>query len=142
MMGYTLKPKGSAPTTKNEVDNNLYYENEKYYYYASNLDGSLYTLKEIPASEATIYGLITTMHRLVGTGEELTEATTIISCLNKMKELLARFNDPFDGSRLVATDAQGRITSTSTTFPVADSVQVLTGAGNWKYVSELGLNGY
>ena len=142
LIGYTLKEKGSAPNTKNEVDNNLYYEDNKYYYYASNLDGTIYTLKEIPAAETTVYGLITTMHRLMGTGESLTEPTTIISCLNKMKDLLAKFDDPFAASKLVCTDESGKITSSDTSFPVKDSTQVLQGSGVWKYVSEMSLNGY
>lgn len=142
LIGYTLKEKGSIPNTKTEIDNNLYYENNKYYYYAANLDGTVYTLKEIPEAETTVYGLITTMHRLMGTGEQLTEPTTIISCLNKMKDLIAKFNEPFTASKLVCTDASGKITSSDTSFPVADSTQVLQGNGTWKYVSEMNLNGY
>lgn len=142
LIGYTLKEKDSIPNTKTEIDNNLYHENGKYYYYAPNIDGTLYTLKEIPEAETTVYGLITTMHRLMGTGETLTTPTTIISCLNKMKELLAKFDEPFTASKLVCTDASGKITSSDTDFPIVDNTQVLQGSGIWKYVSEMNLNGY
>ena len=86
-------------------------------------------------SEDSLYGLIFTLHKLIGTGDvDSRSLDTIHGCMNRIKDIIDNIDTQLVPNRIVWTNSNGVIQTSNTQFPSAsgDSTKVLTGAGTWE----------
>ena len=85
--------------------------------------------------EDSLYGLIFSLHKLVGTGDnDSRDLNTIRGCINRIKDIIDSIDTQLVPNRLLWTTSNGVIQTSNTQFPSAagDSTKVLTGAGTWE----------
>lgn len=133
-----------SPTFTKSATGDYYLENGEYKLANKNVTSAdeLYTrsdswvLTELNApSEDSIYGLIFTIHKIIGTGDaDSRDLDTLIGCINRIKDIIDNIDIQLVPNRLLWTTTGGVIQTSETQFPSADadSTRVLTGAGNWE----------
>ena len=133
-----------SPTFTKSTSGDYYLENGEYKLANKNVtsESELYTrsdswvLTELDApSEDSIYGLIFTIHKIIGTGDaDSRDLDTLIGCINRIKDIIDNIDTQLIPNRLMWTSANGVIQTSETQFPSAsaDSIRVLTGAGDWE----------
>lgn len=101
---------------------------------------SLYTKQDqwkltaiLPGYEDTIYGLIVTIHRLIGTGDpDSRDINNIVGCINRVSDIIANIDTQLAQNKLLMTDAEGKIVTSDTKFPIAGDKRILTAQGLWE----------
>lgn len=94
-----------------------------------------YTLTQLTqVEEDSLYGLIISLHKLIGTGDSDTrDLETMQGCINRVNDIIDNINLQLAPLRMLHTNSNGVIETSNTMFPSApaDSTKVLAGDGSW-----------
>lgn len=94
-----------------------------------------YTLTQLTQiEEDSLYGLIISLHKLIGTGDSDTrDLETMQGCINRVNDIIDNINLQLVPLRMLHTNSNGVIETSNTMFPSApaDSTKVLAGDGSW-----------
>lgn len=133
-----------SPTFAKSTSGDYYLENNEYKIankkvtasadlYAKTDSWQLVAL-DVP-EEDSIYGLIFSLHKLIGTGDaDSRSLDTLLGCINRIKDIINNIDTQLMPNRLLWTTSDGVIQTSNTQFPSAntDATRVLTGQGDWE----------